>query len=118
MEALVSAGCPELIVGEVSKLVDAKPEFAVACRVERLDELGVGLEHLEPLSLLNVVRVNTVVLGHPLLVLRRHGLVIITQLTSCKDGTEKAGTTEDSKKQSLRGGHDQSALTNNYSAAA
>ena len=75
LEALVGLGCLELIIGEVGKLVDTEPELVVS-GVERLDEGNVGLENLEPLRLLCVVHVSTVVLHHPLLMPLHHGRVV------------------------------------------
>jgi hypothetical protein len=57
-EALISLDRPELVVGEIGELVDTEPELIILTSVERLDELNVSLEHLEPPSLLGGVFVD------------------------------------------------------------
>jgi hypothetical protein len=73
-------GCSEFFVTKVGKLVHTKPELAAPGGVELLNELVVGLEHLELVCLLSVI-----LLDHPLLVPRHHGRVIIGQFPSCKE---------------------------------
>jgi len=108
-EALVSLGRPELSIGEVGELVDAKPELAIPSGIERLDEFDVGLEHLETLRLLGIVLVEAAVLAHPLLVPRCHCRVV-SQLTS-REGAADEGAAKDGEEQSLAaGGHGCSCL--------
>ena len=102
-ESLVCVGCPELIIGDISELVDAEPELVIL-GIECFNELDVAFENLEPTCLLSGVLVHTAILSHPVLMLRHHQQVII-QLTSCNDCTTEADATEDGKKQSLVDGH-------------
>jgi len=109
-EALVSLGRPELSIGEVGELVDAKPELAIPSGIERLDEFDVGLEHLETLCLLGIVLVDAAVLAHPQLVPRCHGRVI-SQIASRVNSAADEGAAKDGEEQSLAtGGHGCSCL--------
>jgi hypothetical protein len=79
--------CGELLAGQVGELVDGEAVLLVTVGVGPVDELRVGLEHLEAPSLLGVVLVLSPVLGHPLLVPRLHRCLLAGQLT----GGEHAG---------------------------
>lgn len=74
VESFVGLGCSEFFVTKVGKLVHSKPELVAPGGVELLDELDIGLEHLEPVCLLSVI-----LLDHPLLVPRHHGRVIVSR---------------------------------------
>jgi len=87
VESFVGLGCSEFFVTKVGKLVHSKPELVAPGGVELLDELDIGLEHLEPVCLLSVI-----LLDHPLLVPRHHGRVIIGQFPSCKENIVYGGT--------------------------
>ena len=80
VESFVGRGCFEFFVTKVGKLVHSKLELAAPGGFELLDELDVGLEHLELVCLLSVI-----LLDHPLLVPWHHGRVIISQFPSCKE---------------------------------
>jgi len=93
-EALVSLGSPKFVVREVGELVDTEPELAVPTSIERLDELNIRFEHLEPLSLLGGVFVDAAVLHHPLLMPCHHGSIVV-QVASSKGSTAEEGEAED-----------------------
>jgi hypothetical protein len=103
-EALISLDRPELVVGEIGELVDTEPELIILTSVERLDELNVSLEHLEPPSLLGGVFVDAAVLRHPLLMPRHHGRVV-AQVASSQGSTAEEGETKHGQDRCLQGGH-------------
>lgn len=65
-------GRAELLDGEVGEPVGRQPVAVRPCGVERVDQLRVGPEHLQPPRLLGLILVRAPVLRHPLLVPRRH----------------------------------------------